>query len=61
MQKLWVSLCVGQNQGVGGGAQWLGGYLEMYTSGSNTQMAVCRQWGVYVCMYRNVRSDRGTK
>ena len=43
------------------GEQGLGGYLEMYTSGSNTQMAVCRGWGVYVCMYRNVSSDRGTK
>ena len=52
MQKLWVSLCVGQNQGVGGGGAGAGGYLEMYTSGSNTQMAVCRRWGggcMYIC------------
>ena len=53
MQKLWVSLCVGQNQGVGGRG-WgagAGGYLEMYTSGSNTQIAVCRGWGgcMYIC------------
>ena len=32
------------------GEQGLGGYLEMYTSGSNTQMTVCRGWGG-VCMY----------
>ena len=25
MQKLWVSLCVGQNQGVGGGGAGAGG------------------------------------
>ena len=44
MQKLWVSLCVEQNHGlgVGGGGAGLGGYLEMYTSGSNTQMSVCQ-------------------
>ena len=30
--------------------QGLGGYLEMYTSGSNAQMAVCRGWGcMYIC------------
>ena len=45
MQKLWVSLCGGQNQGVGGEGAGAGGNLEMYTSGSNTQMAVCRGWG----------------
>ena len=27
MQKLWVSLCVGQNQGVGGGGAGGGGIL----------------------------------
>ena len=44
------------------GEQGLEGYLEMYTSGSNTQMAVCRGCGgLYVHMYRNVSSDRGTK
>ena len=43
------------------GEQGLGGYLEMYTSGSNIQMAVCRGGGVYVHMYRNVSSERRTK
>ena len=37
----------GRGQGVG--EQGLGGYLEMYASGSNTQMAVCRGGGV--CTY----------
>ena len=27
MQKLWVPLCVGQNQGVGGGGAGAGGIL----------------------------------
>ena len=29
----------------------LGGYLEMSRTGSNTQMAVCRDAGVYIHMY----------
>ena len=40
----------GAEPGGRGGGAGAGGYLEMYTSGSNTQMAVCRGWGG-VCTY----------
>ena len=38
----------GGAKGVKGGQ---GGYLENSKTGSNTQMAVCRGWGVYICTY----------
>ena len=36
----------GQTQGVGGRGL-VGGYLEISKTESNTQMAVCRKWGVW--------------
>ena len=50
MQKL--SICVGH--GVGGGDLGVGGpdgYLKFSKTGSNTYIALCRGWGVYVCTY----------
>ena len=44
MQKL--SIYVGQEQGVGGQGGW--GYMEIFKTGANTYMAVCRGEG---CMY----------
>ena len=45
-----ICVCGAEPRGGGGGAG-AGGYLEMYTSGSNTQMAVCRGCRGAVCTY----------
>ena len=58
MQKL--SICVGQEQGVGG--QWgiKGGYLEIFKTRSNTYMAVCRGWGcTYICTVKGRARGQG--
>ena len=41
----------GWGAGAGGWGLGAGGYLEMSRTGSNTQMAVCREWGVYIHTY----------
>ena len=63
MQKLWVSLCVGQNQGVGGrgGSRGWGDTWKCIQVGPTHRWLSVGGGGVYVCMYRNVSSDRGTK
>ena len=63
MQKLWVSLCVGQNQGVGGGwgSRGWGDTWKCIQVGPTHRWLSVGGGGVYVHMYRNVSSDRGTK
>ena len=39
-------VCLGQTQGIGGRGL-VRGYLEISKTESNTQMAVCRGWGVW--------------
>ena len=57
MQKL--SICVGQEQGVGGQGG-VRGYMEIFKTGANTYMAVCRGWGrMYVQLGGRGRSQGG--
>ena len=64
MQKLWVSLCVGQNQGVGGrgwGSRGWGDTWKCIQVGPTHRWLSVGGGGLYVHMYTNVSSDRGTK
>ena len=47
MQKLWVCLCGGQNQGVGGRGRGQGGYLKVFTTDCSTHIAVGKAVGLY--------------
>ena len=64
MQKLWLSLCGGQNQGVGGrgwGSRGWGDTWKCIQVGPTHRWLSVGGGGLYVHMYRNVSSDRGTK
>ena len=46
-----INMCREWGWGWGLGAGGPDGYLKFSKTGSNTYIALCRGWGVYVCTY----------